>query len=208
MEITLSAEEIDEIINGLMDDMPKKIPSVIKAAVNQTAKNTKKSLVPLAKEKYAVKAGRLKKDIKMKNATVRELEAIIESSGHMLGLIDFKVNPGKAYTGDERPNSIKAKVIKANAQKEMVQKDGNGNATNKAFVVKFASGRLAVVERDPEKVARNTGREALKVLYSPSVTQLLGNKETLKNKIEPQVKESLRRYIFEQMDALFERADR
>ena len=72
----------------------------------------------------------------------------------------------------------------------------------KAFVAQFKSGHIAVVEREPlttrQKLEGHHGGKdyryatyRLKKLLSPSVPQMLGNKEAVNEVVEPEIQDLL-----------------
>ena len=107
----------------------------------QTAKQARKDLATEAQKTYTVKTGRFNKAMKIKNATPSRLEATIKATGKVMGLKDFKVSPATMRTGENRPEVVKAKVLKSGGMKPLQM------GSLKAFVTKFASGHVAVAQR-------------------------------------------------------------
>ena len=66
-----------------------------------------------------IKTGRFNKAMKIKNATPSRLEATIKATGKVMGLKDFKVSPATMRTGENRPEVVKAKVLKSGGMKPL-----------------------------------------------------------------------------------------
>lgn len=194
IQIELSGiERIEEALNG----MENKTPSVLKSALNATAKEARKELANKAKKTYAVKISGFNKTMKIKNATVGKMEAVIKARGEAMELGQFRASPFKVTNGADRPESMKGKVMTAHQMKALVKSDV------KAFVVKFKSGHVAVVERVPgKKMKSNPKKEFLKKLLSPSIPQMVGNEKEVYGEIRPKIDQLLQENISRQIDRI------
>lgn len=192
-------EQIDTIEKAL-SEIQKDSKTILKKAINRTAKEARKQLAKTAKETYAVKISGFNKSMTIKSATVSKTEAIIKSKGEALEIGKFRASPFRYANGKDRPKEIKAKVLTASSMKALVKGD------TKAFVARFKSGHVAVVERNPDKkMASNPKKSALKKLLSPSLPQMLGNEKKIYNKIEPQIKELLQKNIKQEVERTLQR---
>lgn len=156
-----------------------KAPTVLKQALNATAKDARSMLAEQAKEVYVIQKSRFNKAMTIKNASNRKLEALVISTGSPLELIDFKTNPKTPSTGANRPEVTTGKVLAASGLKRLEK----GNI--KAFVAKFASGHVSIVQR------RGTSRLPVKKLLSPSVPKMIGNEKEVYGKVEPEIAQLL-----------------
>ncbi len=179
--------EVDKVslqkVEKKLGKLQSKAPEVLKKALNQTAKQARKQLSQKAQETYAVKSGRFNKSMRIKNATNGNLEAEIRSQGKPMELKDFKVSPATAATGANRPDIVKAKVVKSNGMKGLAK----GNV--KAFVAKFGSGHGSVAQR------RGKGRLPLKVLYSNSIPKMLGSEKRVYGIVKPDINNNLKKNV-------------
>lgn len=164
----------------------QKSKAVLKKAVNDTAKQARKELAQEAQKTYAIKNGKFNKAMKIKQATNSNPTAIISATGGAIELKDFKVSPAGYKTGKQRANVIKGKVLKPNGMKALVKGD------IKSFIVKFSSGHITVAQRDPHnKMKNNPKKDALKVLYSPSIPKMIGNEKRVFKTVKPNINKNL-----------------
>ncbi len=178
-------QAIEKKLGALKD----KTPEVLKKAINETAKQARKRLAVEAQKTYVIKSGKFNKAMSIKNATKSKPEAVIGATGAVTELKDFKVSPARYYTGANRPEIVKAKGLKQSSMKRLQMGD------LKAFVARFASGHLSVVQR----VSKN--RLPIKKLFSPSVPKMLGNEKKVYGVVEPEIsknlQDNLEKYIME-----------
>lgn len=178
-------EEIAKIIRQL-HRLPDKIaaPGVLAKAINSAGGRVRRQIVRDAQKRYAIKDDKiLKKEEdgapKFYKATAADLAGVIRSKGPMNDIMAFMTSPNTA-TG-----AAAAQVLNSGGMTPLQKGD------IKAFVTRFASGHIAIVQRDmdgkytePEAIARrlkNQGRKAdmtrIKKLVSPAVPHMLGNEE-------------------------------
>lgn len=161
-------EEIESAL-GMMKDKSK---YVLRAAINNTAKEVEKRMVTEANERYAIKGGKksIREANKTKKATVSNLAAIIEAKGAPLDLTKYKVSPATYFPGSRgAPSWIKAQVLKSGKPKRMALRPGASGDKYKGFVVKFSSGHIAFAERVPGTSMRGRPeKEAIRTLYAIS----------------------------------------
>lgn len=189
-------ENIMKVLNGVQKDSK----AILKKAINNTAKQARKSLASEAKETYAVKVSGFNKSMKLKSATVSNIEATIQSKGEALEIGKYKAQPFKVATGSNKPKQIKAKVLTESSMRALI------NGDTKAFVAKFRSnGHVAVVERDESRRMKSNPKKAfLKKLLSPSVPQMLGNEKNIFGKIEPEIDDLLTLNIKSELQRVME----
>ena len=181
-------------IEKALGDLSSKAPIVLTKAINATAKDAQIILAKKAQETYAVKSGRFNKAMKIKNASTRRLTATITATGSPMELKDFKVSPASAPTAGNRPDITKGKVFSSSSLKRLQK----GNL--KAFVSRFKSGHVAVVQRT------GTERLPVKKLLSPSIPQMLGNKKKVFNIIKPKIESNLQKNIGIQIEKMMAKA--
>lgn len=186
-------------IESVLGNMQKNNKMILKKAINATAKTARKKFANTAKEKYALKTAGFNKSMTVKNATVSRLEANILSKGEAIELGKFKASPFRYATGNNRPKEVKAKVLTTSTMKALI----NGNT--KAFVAKFRSGHIAIVERDSNKKMKSDPKKAaLRKLLSPSIPQMLGNEKRVYGIIEPEIEEILVQNIRAEVSKIME----
>lgn len=176
-----------QTIANQLGEYADKAPTVLKQALNATAKDVRSMLAEQAKEIYIVQKSKFNKAMKIKNASARKLEALIVTAGAPLELIDFKTNPKKPSTGSARPDVMTGKVLVQSSMKRLEM----GNL--KAFVAKFKSGHVSIVQRKgPERLP-------VKKLLSPSIPKMIGNEKQVYGEVEPKIAElldaNIRKYI-------------
>ncbi len=185
-DINKRLDYIAEQLGTFQDQAPK----VLKNAINDTARKSKKLLANEAKNKYTVKNAGFSKSLQMENATVKSLTAKLESKGKPLQLSRFKVSPSSPKT---TAKVTKAKVYSENSMK-LLEKDNI-----KAFVTKFASGHVAVAQREGKT------RYPIRVLYSMSVPKMLGNEKKVMKKLRPEILKILDEQTDVQINKLLKR---
>lgn len=173
--------EIAAIIAKL-NKLPDQIaaPSILKNALNATARKVRKQIVKDAAGQYALKdESILKKDDqgapKVYTASAADMTATIRSRGPMQDIMAFMTSPN-SETG-----VAAAQVLQSGSMKQLQA------GKLKAFVATFANGHTAIVQRHPpgeyssgrETRASRYGSQAdmtkIKKLLSPAVPHMLGN---------------------------------
>ena len=161
-------EKIIQRLNSLPDQIAA--PNILKNAINSTARKVRKQLVKDAKGEYAIKDTKALKDEsrggpKVLTATTANMSAAIRSRGPMQDIMAFMTRP------NTKTGAAAAQVLASGGMKPLEMGD------LKAFVTKFASGHVAIVQR------KGTERLPVKKLLSPAVPFMLGN-ETVRGKAE------------------------
>lgn len=160
--------EIRKVIRQL-DNLRDQIgaPAMLKNALNTTARKVRKQFIKDAQGRYAVKDKSVFKREdqgapKLYTASPASLTATIASKGPMQDIMSFLTRPNMG-TG-----AAAAQVLNSGSLKPL-ELEGL-----KAFVTRFASGHVAIVQR------RGPERLPVKKLLSPSVPHMLGNEEVRK----------------------------
>ena len=174
-------------IQSQLGKMRNEAPKVLKKAVNETAKQARKDLSDKAQKTYVVKSSRFNKAMKIKNATIRKPEALIRATGQVMGLKEFRVRPATIPKNENRPEVVKAKVLKSGKMKSLQM----GNL--KAFVTKFENGHLAVVQRKGKK------RYPIKTLSANSIPIMIRNEKRVYGVVEPNIKKNLKENVEKQI---------
>ncbi len=174
--------ELQKIIQQL-NSLPDQIaaPNILKNAVNSTARKVRKQLVKDAKGEYAIKDTKALKDEslggpKVLTATTANMSAAIRSRGPMQDIMAFMTRP------NTKTGAAAAQVLASGGMKPL-EMDGL-----KAFITKFASGHVAIIQR------KGADRLPVKKLLSPAVPFMLGN-ETVREKAETLAYETLQSEI-------------
>lgn len=151
--------------SSLMTEIEKKLGSlssekytVMKNAVNATAKKAKADLIAKAQSEYTAKKGPLGKATTMKRATAAKPEAVITVKGTPLEVRSFKTSANEA--------GVKAKILQSGNLKTIQSQKGS---RAKAFIATFQSGHKAVVQRqDGERYSSSSAIERRKNLWGKS----------------------------------------
>lgn len=143
IDISIDAADQLLIVERMLGDLKGKAPSTLRNAVNATAKKMRTQLHQQAKKVYVTKEYNYKSEVEIRKATISTLTARLRTSGERTALSKHKVSPQRLAHGKERPKQYKAKVLK----KSKLEAMRNGNL--KAFLVRFKSGHLALVQRNP-----------------------------------------------------------
>lgn len=171
-------ENLLKVIEDALGGLKSESRTVLKNAVNKTAKQAKADLAEKAQETYVVKKTRFTKAMTTKNATAANPEATIKITGEQMELKDFKVSPATYKTGSNRPSVTKAKVLLSSSLKPLA-------SSNKAFLAKFSNGHISVVQRTTES------RYPLKKLLSNSIPKMVGNEKRVFGIVEPDIYNNL-----------------
>lgn len=182
IEISYDRNMLEQVERKL-GRMKSEAPKALKNALNQTAKQARKDLADEAQKTYTVKTERFNKAMKIKNATPARLEATIKATGRVMGLKDYKVSPATMRTGANRPDVVKAKVLKASGMKPLEM------GGLKAFVTKFSSDHVAVAQR------RGAARLPIKSFSANSIPVMLGNEKRVYGIVKPHIKDNLKQNV-------------
>lgn len=185
---------------GMMKDKSK---FVLRAAINNTARQTVPLLVDEAAKEYFLdrnlSKSHVRKTLDVEKATTRTLTALVTSTGRTTELYDFAVRP-RYYRPKRRPRGgHTGNVKRSNPPKFLYLKPGEKDEY-KAFVVKYKSGHVSIAQRVPGKRMKgNPQKEAIKNLRSTSVPAMLGSEQGVWGVVNPKIYEMLQNNIQEQI---------
>jgi hypothetical protein len=177
--------EIEKIIGQLTKISDQlKSPQILQTALKNTARKVRAQLVKEAQEKYATSDKNLlrnnKKTADIISGKGAEAFAEIKSQGEMLDIMNFMTRP------NTKTGAAAAKVFNSGDMKAL-ERDGS-----RAFVTRFRSGHVAIVQRVPrkeyeepgktnraEKYGKNADMTKIKKILSPSVPHQLGSGQAI-----------------------------
>lgn len=160
--VGIDAEQYRSIVDDLIGQLPTTADSILKRAINATAKKVGKELATLAKDRYRVRKTRFSDQITYHLASNHDLSAEIVAKGEMLAASYFQTSPARP----DRPTkggsrAVKLAVLKSESP-SAVTHPGTGIT---AFLTKFASGHVAVVQRKPPDTYTSAGWKKRKSKY-------------------------------------------
>jgi hypothetical protein len=157
--VKLETTGINEIINTL-GKYESELPACISRAINRSLEMVKTEQVRKTMESYYSQRSKLGSSINIFKTNKNNLLGSIISSGKVIGLDHFKLNPKTRKKG---------KIVQV-----AVKKDGLKSLPN-AFIA-YHSGKLGAFERTGRFITKNgRKRETIKRLMSVSAPQMLGN---------------------------------
>lgn len=201
--------EIQKIIQQL-DSLSDQVaaPRILQQALNSAGRKVRKQFIIGAYGKYALKDRKVLKDKskggpELLTASTSNLTAVIRSRGPMQEIMTFMTRPNTA-TG-----AAAAKVLSSNPFRPL------GTDRLKAFVARFSSRHIAIVQRDPPRKysdAKSKSRRVklygpkadmtkIKKLLSPSVPHMLNN-EAVRGPAEDMTYELLQAEIQRRIDKI------
>lgn len=147
--------------NAALQRVPGAFPRAVASAANRAADGMRTDAVRETKEKYFVKAGDVRKTITFRKATAGSMIAEMISRGKRKGLREYKLSPASPRRG-QRPQL-----------KGAVKRSGGLKPLGPAFLVRRGSGYVPFYRT-------GKGRWSMEGLVSPSIPQIVKNKETVK----------------------------
>ena len=182
-------------VENELDKMQKKTPSILKKAVNATARKAKSKLASKVIKRYATNSSEIRQAMQLKSATVGQPSSTIMVKGSMKEIKEFKVAPMEVSKGRNRVKYLTAKVLKSSSMKPLL-------GSPKPFVAQFESLHISVVRRVPGEYmkkkppGKQKPKEKLEKLLSPSVTHMIGN-DNVYREVEPEIRSILEKQIRE-----------
>jgi hypothetical protein len=167
--ISLGAERLQHVRNMLVG-FETEIPKVVARAINRAVENARSNAVREARNQYNVKAGDIRRTIRISRANKNQPAAVLSSTGPALPTIAFNVRPGTV--NGRRRTPIRVSV-----------KKGETSTLDRAFIA-TVGGRTGVYER------MGSARLPIRQLYGPSVPQMLDNEKVI-NTIAEKAREML-----------------
>lgn len=160
MTIEVKAEQLqkaDVWLANVKDGVSKALAS----ALNRTAQNVAAEATRKTRETYDIKAGDVRRTVRISRATKNNLTAYVKSLGSPIPLIQFKVRPSRP---PKRPPAVLTASVKRSG----------GKPIPGAFVSTMNSGHMGVFERVGKKrlpVRELHGPPAPTMLNEPGVRQ-------------------------------------
>lgn len=184
---TVDDNGLIKTIANQLGEYHDKAPTVLKQALNATAKDARSMLAEQAKEIYVIQKSRFNKAMEFEPAKVRTF--LRQSQQRESRWNSSTSRPTQKYHRQAQTarKSQKGKVLTASGLKRLEV----GNI--KAFVAKFSSGHVSIVQR------RTAARLPIKKLLSPSIPKMIGNEKEVYGKVQPEIAqlldENIRKYI-------------
>lgn len=199
IDISIDAADQILVVERMLGDLKGKAPSTLRNAVNATARKMRTQLHQQAKKVYVTKEYNYKSEVEIRKATISTLTARLRTSGERTALSKHKVSPQRLAHGKGRPKQYKAKVLKKSTLE--VMRDGD----LKSFLVRFESGHLALVQRNPkeeydhpeERIKQyGKGADLSRIVEkrSLSIAEMLGSKRVY-GVIEPEMGDLLQQEV-------------
>lgn len=145
----------------LLAHLPGAMERAAARAVNRTTASVKKAAAEKTAEEYYTKQKNVKETMSVSKATPKKLVATLMSKGTRIPLSAFKISPNKV---DSKNRAI---------MQAQVKRTGSGGVIRRAFLVKFASGHTALMER------RGRPRLPIDELYGPAVPQMMSQQPVM-----------------------------
>lgn len=181
---------------GMMKDKSR---MVLKAAINNTAKQTVTLLVDEANKEYQfTQPAQVRKTLSLQKATTKNLTALVTSKGRVNELYNFMVKPRTYIRGGGVPGGYGAHTKRGAAYQDIFLKQNAAADEDKyrAFVVKYKSGHKTLTQRRPGKrMKSDPSKEFLKTLFAPSIPNILGDEQGVYGVVEPKMYDMLQQNI-------------
>lgn len=185
-----------EVALGMMKDKSR---MVLKAAINNTAKQTVTLLVDEANKEYQfTQPAQVRKTLSLQKATTKNLTALVTSKGRVNELYNFMVKPRTYIRGGGVPGGYGAHTKRGAAYQDIFLKQNAAADEDKyrAFVVKYKSGHKTLAQRRPGKrMKSDPSKEFLKTLFAPSIPNILGDEQGVYGVVEPKMYDMLQQNI-------------
>lgn len=194
VEVRLQEETLEKIEWNL-EKVTKDTQAALREVLDGTARQALDILAARVESVYAYRR-RVQSSASIRASATGTAEAAIEFRSPVYEPKNFRVQPAQTaknvsktkYTAGQRDSrTVKAKVLAQSGMKALEGKTG------KAFIVRFGSGHVAVVSRDPvKKMKKNPKKAALRKFLSPSVPSMVGNEKVYADRI-PELNELIDR---------------
>lgn len=192
-------------ISKQLGSLHDKAPNVLASALNATRTKSTTLIKNAIKKRYAYqRKDKLKSAFSYQKASKQHLDTTVYITSEVQHLSDFKISPTAPSKSDY--GAAKAQVMKSGGLDAI---EGNGV---KAFIAKFASGKVAVVQRVPgqryktpsglskriAKYGKNTDPTRIKALFGPSIPKMAAvvhESEGLDAETQRLLQENIQKYI-------------
>lgn len=146
--------DIKEVVARLQADVDRLLPQATARALNRTATTVRAQATRRIRERYNLKAGVIRAQLRINRADRNRLTAEVIASGRPIPLIEFSARQTRA--------GVSVRVIR-----------GQRKVRRHAFIAKMHTGHVGVFERTSSK------RLPIKELFSVSLPVAFARKEIL-----------------------------
>ena len=157
--LTVDSKDIERA-ERMLEHLKGQAPKVLSNALNRSLENARSNAVNGARENYNVRAKDVRSTIKLQRAKPSRLMGAVWSTGKVLPLTAFKVNPGTV-------NGRRRTPIRVGVRK------GSVETLERAFIAR--SGNFNGVY-----ARKGKSRLPIQQLYGPAVPQMLSNESVVK----------------------------
>lgn len=157
--MSIDVTGLDIAIN-VLQSITTQAPSEVAKALNKAATKGKTKATAQIARNYHLDRSTVGETMTVKRAGASNLEAVINVRSSPMALSKFKITPDYVPVGRRQSGGVTAQVRK-----------GGGGLIESAFLVRYKSGHLSVVER------YGSGRNDIRDLYGPSVTGMLSTED-------------------------------
>lgn len=189
-------ERIEKALDGIRG---KTSGSVLKTAVNNTATKARRMLAQKVSAEYTgdlAKKSAITSRSDIKKAAAGKPVATINFKSPVREIKDFHVSSLEISKTTYRKNGKRGgKKIKGNVLK------GSPKPLEGAFVVKFKTGHVTVVQRAPGTRMKSKKKEKIHALYSPSDKAMVGGE-----RVYGSLEDDIHRILAEQVETVFNKA--
>lgn len=175
---------------GILASVNGNIDKALSRAINKAVQGVKAEVVRQTTGEYYVKTYEVRKHIEEKRANQRRLQASIIASGRPIAMSKFKISPKTV------PKQAGVRVKDRKKISVTIKQSGPTTKYKHAFLARFRSGYIGLVERTNKTTAR--GKRKLSQLYSLSIPQMIGQPQTitrLKEVSDERLMQELRRQV-------------
>lgn len=179
--IEITNEQIERV-NFILGRMKKAPNKVFCNTINRALETVRSKSGKMIRETYRIKQSDItsNQNMKMKRASVSDLEGQIEFAGTVIPLIKFKVSPA-----EPKRKTVSVSVLKTEGGKRL----------QSAYVANLGRYGVGVFERLTSK------RETSQQLYGPSTAHMMGNVEVLQ-KVEAAAQETINKRIEQEISRI------
>lgn len=196
IEITYDRDMLQQIEKKL-EKMKGEAPRVLKNAINETAKQARKDLAAEAQKTYTIKKGGFNRAMKLKAASVGNLEAVINAKGKPIPLKDFRFSKTGGQVRAQVLKSGGLKPLERGGIKAFVNNIARKGQKRKKDTKKGKAGtdvrHNAIAQRLTEK------RLGIEEKYSNSIPIMIGNEKRVYGIVKPDIQENLKANVEKQV---------
>lgn len=181
IELIYDKRDLAQLLSKL-ESLPRGLAKVTSRAINRTLTATRAEMVRLIRTEYAIKAGAVRKELRITNSTAAKLEGRIEGEQSpgvpLIEFVKFKRVPSTLRTksGGYAPKIGVPVLVRRSKGKRIIPG---------AFTAQMASGHKGIFVRGARWKAgkkgtkSNLGKREIMELYGPTPIMLLGTDERI-----------------------------